>query len=323
MWDFMAEWGIWYPLEGIDVVGDLLAQRVRGLDGIVALGRRVDRIMVDRGRVTGVVLADGAVVSAPVVVSGADYCHTMSDLLPPDAAAAEAGAGAARLPLTPSNFTVFLGVRRESVDLGAFRGHQLLVKLEEGDPVPWVDKQPRAEDFRRDEIWLCWWSRHQGSVHEGAANKVPARLAPPGHEALVLKVMAPFAPFTPLDGGGRGRHAHDYYTRKERLADALVAAAEEIVPGLSEAVVVREVATPLTYRDWGHRSEGSVAGWSWRAEDAPEARSRSLVQTSVPGLYMAGLQAFTKLFLGGMGTALYSGQCAAEAVLADGGGAVG
>jgi flavin-dependent dehydrogenase len=34
-------------------------------------------------------------------------------------------------------------------------------------------------------------------------------------------------------------------------------------------------------------------------------------------LYVAGLQAFTRLFLGGMGTSLYSGRCAADAVLAD------
>lgn len=311
MWDFMAERGIWYPSAGIGSLGELLAQRVVALGGIVTLGRRVTRIMIKKGRAAGVVLEDGAVVRAPAVISGADYRHTMSDLLPADvvteAAATEVPGGRPPLSLTASNFTVFLGVRSDSVDLGAFRGHQLLVKLEEGALVPWAEKQARLEDFRRDEIWLCWWSRHESSV----------ALAPPGYEALVLKVMAPFAPFLPLDGEGRGRHAPGYYERKERLADALVAAATEIVPGLSEAVVVREVATPLTYRDWGHRSEGSVAGWSWRAEDGAGGPSRSLVRTRVPGLYMAGLQAFTRLFLGGMGTSLHSGRCAADAVLAD------
>lgn len=311
MWDFMAERGIWYPAGGIDAVGDLLAERVVELGGIVTLGRRVARIMIEEGRAAGVVLEDGAVVRAPAIVSGADYRHTMSDLLPADVAAEVAAAEAAtdrpRLPLTSSNFTVFIGVRRDSVDLSAFRGHQLLVKLEEGPSIPWAEKQARVEDVRSDELWLCWWSRHGGSVP----------LAPSGCEALVLKVMAPFAPFALLDGGGRGRHAQGYYIHKERLADALVAAASEIIPGLSEAVVVREVATPLTYRDWGHRSEGSVAGWSWRADDGAGGRSRTLVRTNVPGLYMAGLQAFTRLFLGGMGTSLYSGRCAANAVLAD------
>ncbi|MCJ7796254.1 MAG: FAD-dependent oxidoreductase, partial [Thermoleophilia bacterium] len=232
MWDFMAERGIWYPPAGIGTVGDLLAERVVELGGIVTLGRRVARITIEKGRAAGVVVEGGAVVRAPVIISGADYRHTMSDLLPGGAAAEAAAAEAAGRPallLTSSNFSVFLGVRRDSVDLGAFRGHQLLVKLEEGALIPWAEKRPRVEDLRADEIWLCWWSRHQG----------PVPLAPPGCEALVLKVMAPFAPFAPLDGGGRGRHAQGYYARKESMADALVAAASEVVPGLSEAVVVR------------------------------------------------------------------------------------
>jgi len=311
MWDFMAERGIWYPATGIGAVGDLLAERVVEMGGIVACGRKVVRIRTERGRVAGVVLEDGAVVRASAIISGADYRHTMSDLLPADAAArtaaANVGANRPLPPLTPSNFTVFIGVRRNAVDLSAFRGHQLLVRLDEDTPVPWAAKQARVEDLRGDEMWLCWWSRHAGSVP----------LAPPDCEALVLKVMAPFAPFAPLDGAGRGRHARAYYVFKERMADALVAAVSEVVPGLSEAVLVREVATPLTYRDWGHRSEGSVAGWSWRAQDGGGARSRSLIRTPVPGLYMAGLQAFTRLFLGGLGTSLYSGRCAADAVLTE------
>ena len=88
MWDFMAERGIWYPAAGIGAVGDLLAARVVELGGVVALGRRVARIVIEQGRAAGVVLEDGAVVRASAVVSGTDYRHTMSDLLPADVAAA-------------------------------------------------------------------------------------------------------------------------------------------------------------------------------------------------------------------------------------------
>ena len=79
--------------------------------------------------------------------------------------------------------------------------------------------------------------------------------------------------------------------------------------------MVREVATPLTYKYWGHRSEGSVAGWSWRSGDYPEPWAKSLAITPVRGLLMVGLQSFTHLFYGGMGTSLYSGKFAADIVL--------
>ena len=207
------------------------------------------------------------------------------------------------MPLTSSAFTVFLGVKKELVDLSTFHADHQLVKLLEGEPVPWELKRSRPEDFLQDEIWLSWWSKHDPT------------LAPPGCEALIIKVSAPFDAFAAFYGDGRAHHQERYYSMKEEMADALVEAASMVVPGLPGAVVIREVATPLTYKDWGHRSEGSVAGWSWQFGDHPEPWARSLAITPVQGLLMVGLQSFTRLFYGGIGTSLYSGRYAASLVL--------
>jgi phytoene dehydrogenase-like protein len=307
MWDFMAVEGIWYPRTGIGTLGEALAQRVRDLGGEVVLGERVEEILVRTGVAAGVRTA-ARTVRAPLVVSDVDYRSLFRDLLQPSDAILTERHLADTLPLSSSAFTVFLGVDAARVDLSALRGHHLLARLDEGEPVPWPAKAPRAEDFRADELWLSWWSRHATTGGHGSA--------PPGAEALVLKVMAPWGPpFSTLDGGARRRHKEPYYRLKEEFADAVVAVAEEVLPGLARAVVVREVATPLTYRYWGHRSGGSVAGWSWRAADLPGAWARSLTRTSVPGLLVAGMQAYTRLLFGGAGTAVFSGLKAAELAL--------
>jgi len=303
MWRFMSRVGIWYVKGGIDTVSVLLAQRVRFFRGEIRFGNRVERILVQDGAVTGVELAGGTIIKAPFVISDADYLETMIELLPPDAIPINEREKVSGMHLTSSAFTVFLGVKRELVDISAFRGDHLFVKLKEGMPVPWEMKKSVPEDFLQDEIWLSWWSRHDQV------------LAPPGCEALIIKVRAPFEFFAPFSGGGRGRHQEQYYSLKEELADALVAAAENILPGLSNAVVVREVATPLTYKYWGHRSEGSLAGWSWSSVEQPKPWARSLVATKVPGLLMVGLQSFTRLFYGGMGTSMYSGEYVSDIVL--------
>jgi len=64
-----------------------------------------------------------------------------------------------------------------------------------------------------------------------------------------------------------------------------------------------DVATPLTFEEQGGRSGGAVAGWSWNYEDCPDYRARELVRTPIQGLYMAGYQAFSTLFMGGVPTA--------------------
>lgn len=307
MWDFMAVEGIWYPVEGIDVLGRLLAQRFAELGGVLGLGTRVAGITVEKGRVVGVKLDDGSAIVAPVVVSDADYRQTVLDLLPVSAVEESQRDLVASLPLSPSAFTVFLGVDRSKVDLSLFRGHHILTKLEEGPSVPWHEKQLRAADFLRDELWLSWWSRHDPC------------LAPPGREALMVKVMAPFAPAAAFDTSTvkrrRPSRSAAYQAWKRDMATAVVQTAAQLLPGLVEAVEVQEVATPLTYRDWGHRSEGSVAGWSWRVDELPDSWARALVVGPVPGLYMVGLQSFTRLFFGGAGTSAYSGRLVAEMVL--------
>ncbi len=296
MWNFMSGEGIWYTGGGIDKVPELLAERVRAFGGDIRLGERVEHILVQEGRAAGVELAGGARIRSPLVISNADYKETILKLLP--GVPAPEKKAVLRMPLTPSAFSVFIGVKKGSMDLSAFHGDQLLVKLMEGEPVPWEDKKPRPEDFMQDEIWLSWWSRHD------------PKLAPLGCEALVIKVAAPFDMFAPFDG-----RRQCYYSMKEEMADALVGAASKVLPGLPRAVVVREVATPLTYKEWGHRSCGSVAGWSWRSGDHPETWTRSLVVTGVEGLLMVGIQSFTRLFYGGAGTAMYSGKYAADIAL--------
>jgi len=303
MWRFMSGVGIWYVKEGIESIPVLLAQQVRSFGGDIRPGEKVERIIVQDDAVTGVELAGGTKIKAPLVLSDADYRETIEELLPSDALTCNDREIISRMHLTSSAFTVFLGVKKELVNLSAFRGDHLYVKLKEGKPVPWEIKKARQEDFLQDEIMLSWWSRHDPS------------LAPPGHEALVIKVGAPFDMFAPYSGGSRGRHQERYYSLKEELADGLVAASENILPGLAGAVVVREVATPLTYKYWGHRSEGSVAGWSWRSSDQPEPRARSLTATNFEGLLMVGLHSFTRLFYGGMGTSMYSGKYASDIVL--------
>ena len=107
----------------------------------------------------------------------------------------------------------------------------------------------------------------------------------------------------------------DYQDVKIRLGRALIQEAENVIPGLEKAILVMDVATPLTFEEQGGRSGGAVAGWSWNYEDCPDYRPRELVRTPIQGLYMAGYQAFSTIFMGGVPTAMESGKRASEAVL--------
>ena len=185
MWSFMSKEGIWYIQGGIGKIPEHLAERVCAFGGEIRFGERVEHILVHDGAAIGVKLITGELIKSPVVISDADYKETLLGLLPGNTIMANKREEISCMPLTSSAFTVFLGLKKDLVDLSPFNGHHLLIKLMEGEPVPWELKRPVPEDFLMDEIWLSWWSKHD------------ANLAPPGCEALTIKVTAPFDHFAP------------------------------------------------------------------------------------------------------------------------------
>ena len=297
MWNVMAEEGIWFPEPGVHVLADLLRERFAAAGGELRLGTPVSRVVVKDGRAAGVLTASGDVLEAAWVVSNADYKTTFLELV----AAADVPHidldGVRRVPYTGSELCVYLGLRPEDVDLSAMRAEHLLYHggAESGG-------RPGPDDFAAREIEICHWSR-----------KAPA-LTPPGRESLVIRADFPFAALEPWRLGEMKRR-EGYAGHKKELAMKLVRAAEAALPGLSGAIEVMEAATPLTYRDWGGRFEGSVAGWSWAARSSTAAPRKILVRTPLAGLLAAGAYASTELFLGGVPTALYTGGLAADIIL--------
>jgi phytoene dehydrogenase-like protein len=305
-WRLLFEEGIWYPTGGLRVLGDRLVDHVTRAPGKgeIRLGAEAARLVVRGNKVGGVVLASGEVLEAPAVVSNADFKNTFLRLLERGTLPEDLHDQAARARQTESNLQVALGLRKDRVDLSAFaEAGRLIQRLGAGQPPPrWDLPEIRPEDLAAGEMELCLWTRDD-----------PA-LAPEGREVLVIRTAADHAHFARLRPAWKKR-APAYGGYKLRLGRALVRAAEGILPGLSEAVEVLDVATPLTFEERGGRSEGAVAGWSWDFAENRDGAPRELIRTPIAGLFMAGYQAFSALFLGGVPTALESGNRAAEYIL--------
>jgi phytoene dehydrogenase-like protein len=296
MWNVMSGEGIWSPDRGVHVLADLLRERFLLAGGELRLGTAVRRIVIEGGRAAGVVTAAGDIIDARWVVSNADYKTTFLELVDPvDIAGIDLDALRAA-PYTESELCVYLGFRSGEADLSAMRGDHLFYRHETGNG------ESGIEDFDRREIEICLWSR-----------KVPG-LVPWGRDALVLRAGFPYEHFASWRLAEKKR-GEGYAGSKGRLASALVRTAERVLPGLSGAVEVMEAATPLTYRDWGGRFAGSIAGWSWEAGTSAGLPGRVLVRTPVPGLLVAGAYATTELVLGGVPTALFTGSLAADLAL--------
>jgi phytoene dehydrogenase-like protein len=308
MWDFMCARGIWYPVGGFNSLASRAAAAIEEHGGETRLCTEVEAIRVSGGAVRGVTLAGGESVDSRTVISNADFKTTFLRLVDAGAQPAEWRQAVLDARETSSNLQVCLGVRRSKVDLSAFSSASRIIyrrefSAEDGPAGPaWDEPEIDPAALAGQELEVCLWSGDD-----------PA-LAPPGGAALVIRVVAEHAHFTRFrPTPGRRLPYYDGY--KNRLAGALVEEVSRLVPGLGDAAVVTDVATPLTFQERGGRFAGAVAGWSQQHEDVGDYTLKPLVLTPIRGLYMAGYQAFSWLRRGGVPTAVASGARAAAAVL--------
>ena len=299
MWNAMSVEGIWFPSCGIHGILERLAGAFIAAGGELRLDAGAEEILVRGGRARGVRLASGEELAARWVISNADYKKTFLELVGESRLPASFRTALSEAACTTSEVCVYLGVDPDRLDMSAMRATHLFFQEREGD-----SESDDAENFGSREIEICRWS-----------DNAPG-LTPPGRASFVVRVDFPYERVAPFRLAEKKRGA-GYEEYKQRLTRCLVATAATALPRLEEAVVVTESSTPLTYADWGCRHQGSIAGWSWRADGIGGLGQGLLVRTPIEGLLTAGIYAASGLFLGGVPTAMQTGAEAARVVLGD------
>jgi phytoene dehydrogenase-like protein len=319
MWNLMSHEKIWYPEGGMCEFCERLTRAAVGYRGNhqgvgeIKLGTEVSEIRVEREKALGVTLKDGTTIDSAAVISNADYKTTFIKLMDSGSVPEEWHHAVLNSKQTKSVLQVCLGVHTSKMDLSSFsevdrliykRGRENSHEALNGRTAPVF-----PETLAGQELEISFWSKNDEA------------LAPEGAGVIVIRTEADYSDFIRYRPTW-GNRLPVYPDVKIRLGEALIREAENVVPGLEKAILVMDVATPLTFEERGGRSGGAVAGWSWDYKDCPDYHPRELVRTPIQGLYMAGYQAFSTIFMGGVPTAMESGKRAAQAVL-QGAGPVG
>ncbi len=227
--------GVWAYVEGgMGGLSQALARAATDAGAKIRCESPVRRIRVEAGRVTGVVLEDGSEIASSLVVSNADPCQTLLDLVDRSAIPEELARGLQALDFRSPSLKMNLALDR----LPRFPG-----------------RTPAAPDPPRPG------PEHAGTIHAGAADlgalercfeaaqagRLPERpmieltlpsaldtsLAPEGrHVASLFVQPVPSA----LEGGWDGA--------RDAFADRVLGLLDEVAPGFSASVLHREVLAP-------------------------------------------------------------------------------
>jgi phytoene dehydrogenase-like protein len=251
--------GTWRVEGGYQRLADAFVDAIRATGSRVILGVKVEKLLIERGRVTGVALADGREIRAKRVVSNADARATLLQMLGREHLPAEvAEAVEARKP-SLSFVVVHLGLTRDlstlpyASSLGYFPGGSVERSF--------AFQHPIADD---PDLAM-------GII---VPTNEDRSLAPPGRSILSIHYLCP------------GELIPDWSARKEEVGKALVRRAEQLIPGLLDATELMSVATPYTMWRYTLNENGAAYGF----EQTPERYSvlKDLRRALPAGLHLCG-----------------------------------
>lgn len=287
--------GAYYPRGGAKSIPRALVRALRRDHGEIRLRARVQRILVERDRVTGVELESGERIRARQVISNADPYVTYNRLLPPELCPRE-HERSRKMTYSVSLLSVFVAVDMDLRARGCDSGNYWYY--------PTTDV---AGIYERAETTLP----DAGSMNLFMAIptlKDPSH-APGRHHTIEMFTLLPYEPFSVWEGTRQGERGPEYEALKEGLADRMIAAAESVIPGLRRAVVYRAVGTPLTNAFYCESPFGSSYGTAKTPLQVGPFSYRASAE--IEGLQLCGASTLSH----GIAGASISGLLAAQRVL--------
>jgi len=210
--------GIDHVRGGLNRISEAMAQVFLQEGGTLRLGTRVERLLLDGQRTTGVLLADGTEEPFDRVVINADFGHAMGSLVPHGVLRKYPPEKLKRWKLSCSTFMLYLGVKRTYPQ---HPHHNIIF----------------ADDYRRnvEEITERMTLSEEPSFYVQNASLTDPTLAPEGCSAIYVLVPCP-----------NQRSGIDWLAESERYADKVLGMVEERAgfAGLRDAIEVKKVLTP-------------------------------------------------------------------------------
>ncbi len=226
-----SRYGVHYAVGGTNALVKGIAGLVTRNGGVIRLGERVETILTEGRRATGVRLASGETLAADIVVSNADPATTYAGMLKHHPRRRWTDAKIRRGDYSMGLFVWYFGTDRRYDDV--YHHTMLFGPRYRGLLTDIFHRQRLAKDF---------------SLYLHRPSAVDPSVAPEGCDAFYV-----LSPVPNLGGSTDWESMAETYRR--RIETRLE---QTVLPGLRRHVVSSRVATPIDFRDRLHSWQGAA-----------------------------------------------------------------
>ena len=251
--------GYFYPMGGVQSIPDALVRALERHRGEIEYKTLVNQIAVRDGVAVGVKTSEGKRIQAKQVVSNVAARSTFLNMIGEDHLPAEFVNLLRQLEISLSAFYVYLGVSIDPRGVGLDAPETIVYET--------YDNTREWELLLRGEPSIPCFGI-------AVPTYIDSTLAPQGCHVVIVMTMAPYH-----------LRNRSWSEEKREMSDTLIAKAEKLIPGLSQHIIVRDAATPLTYERYTLNTMGAAMGWAY----SPSMFLKRLDQrTPIHNLYLAG-----------------------------------
>jgi phytoene dehydrogenase-like protein len=275
--------GGYYPRGGAHRLPRAFIRQLKRKGGQIRLSTPVQRILLEGGRVTGVELADGERISAPVVISNADPEMTFNRLVGAEHLSPGLRRKMARTDYGVTSLSLFLATDLDLRGMGYDSGNY------------WYYAHTDIDAIYGREARTLPAKEFPGAFLTVTTLKDPSKRRD-GKHTLEVFSFVPYEAFRKWERTSFGDRGAEYNAFKNHLGDMLLRTADRIIPGLSDNLVFKDIGTPLSNLHYCASHRGNIYG--------PAKIRRQLgpgsypVRSEIPGLYMVGASTLSHGVLG-------------------------
>jgi len=292
--------GGYYPVGGAARIAETVAPLIEAAGGKIYISAAVTEIVIENGKATGVKMADGKTISAPVIVSNAGFINTFSKLIPKNTAN-EIGYLNHLRKVHPSaaHLSLYIGLKHTAAELNLPKANY------------WI----YPDNYNHDENMTNYLKNPEHTPLPVAYISFPAAKDPdfekkyPGRSTIEIIGFAPYEWFAQWEGTKWNKRGDDYVAFKEKFAQQLLAQLYRFEPQVKGKIDHYELSTPLSTANFVNYEHGEIYG----LDHSPQRFNLDFLRPATPvkNFYLTGQDVVGC----GIGGALFSGMLTASAIL--------
>jgi phytoene dehydrogenase-like protein len=269
---YLSEGG-YYPKGRSQAISQAFVKIIKAKGGQVELATSVEKILVKDGAAYGVVTGKGRKITGRVIVSNANAHDTFYSLVEDRTALKDFLARLEKYSISLSSFQVFLGLKKDLVKSVGLKDSEVFYE-------PGYDPEAGYAHSLAANV-------ENGGFGLTVYDNIYDSYSPKGKNTLNLLVLQGYDHWQKYEEDYRKGNKAEYKKEKERMAGILIEKAEKaLLPGLREAIEVKEIGTPLTNWRYTRNFRGAIYGWDQTLDNS--GPSRLPHKTPIKNLFLSG-----------------------------------